>query len=296
MRSVAKKEQFDFWFDAEPLLGARKKSLLGKAMTPLPGATLSRAQVHALAAFAEANGLDFDAFIRPNQRKSPLPGLVLDGDCEARLLFQDTPRIEFGNHGFRFLLHENDLSPTRRGYIAIRHDLEAPHMFLRSHTPGAMTPLAVASPVVNFLGAFDFERSDPAHTSLDVFRERAAILDDLPDAPYRAYVEPGLEDQARTLLVGSAAPHLAELSESFDVENDGGWLFAYSYFGDVSTVDPESWAWAFAAASRMLDVLEAWGADYSSARLPWRTERVVRRPKHLDGALRALAPVMRKLK
>lgn len=293
---MAKKKPTELWFDAEPLLGAQKKSLLGKAMTPLPGATLSRAQVYALAAFAEANGLDFDAFIRPKQRKTPLPGLVLDGDCEARLLYQDTPRIEFGNHGFRFLLHESDLSPTRRGYIAIRHDLQLPHMLLRSHTPGAMTPIAVASPVVNFLGAFDFERTDPSHTALDAFRERAVILDDLPDAPFKAYLEPGHEDHARNLLAGDAAPHLADLSRSFDIENDGGWLLVYSYFGDISTVDPETWAWAFAAASRMLDVLEVWGADYSAAHLPWRTGRVVKRPKHLDGALRAFAPVMRKLK
>lgn len=308
-----------FWFDTAPLAAVgRTWNPLGKLTSLLPGRQLSEAQHEALHAFAKANALAYVSWAESGERRTPLPSLVLDGTCEAIVLDDEgTTYLEIGNHGWRYWLGEDDGSPSRRGYIAMRHGLDLPHMYLDRRGPGAATALAAASTVINVAGFFDPERSDPSLTAVDRFRHRALRLD-LPTAlGFTAYVEregapdkksfgrkakaeaareAEILDDRRTatalpLIDGSASALLSELAESFDIEIDREWVFLYSAFGELSTLDPEIWAWAFGAASRLTDLLAIWGEDVGDRRgRTWYTADRIQRPRKADGELRALVP------
>lgn len=333
-RSDARQE---YWFDAAPLVGARGlRNPLAKLGSALPGRKLTESQHDALAAFSQANGRGYQSWIESRERAVPLPSLVLNGTCETILLDgprepsvsdDGTPYLEIGNHGWRFWKAEDDGSPSRRGYIAIRHDLDLPHMYLASRGPGAATVLAAASTVVNVAGYFDLGSQDPTTTPVDDFRRRATKLELPPSSGFAAYVEAGYSTTGRSkaelrrqfgrkaraegkllaarepeldaaraaaaaaLLDGPAASQLSLLADSFDIEVEREWIFAYSSFGELSTLDPEIWAWAFGSASRLVDVLEAWGAKLPGARdRPWYTAEHIERPQKVEGELRALMP------
>ena len=332
-RSDAREE---YWFDAAPLSGSRSGvNPLTRLGSLLPGRQLRDEQHEALVDFAEANGLLYSSRSEVRNRIVPMPSLVLDGTCEAIVMDGDpdadpasgAPHVEIGNHGWRFWKADDDGSPSRRGYIAIRHGLDLPRMYLAARGPGAATVLAAASTVVNVAGSFDPERSEPTITPVDGFRKRATRLE-LPEslgftayveanrlmtsrakadlkaefghkaraeAKRRAKLEPELDAaraaRAEGLVRGPAAPLLSELATSFDIEVEGDWIYAYSSFGELSTLDPEIWAWAFGSASRLIDVLEAWGLDASGTRNhPWYTPESIERPRKIDGELRALVP------
>lgn len=284
-----------YWFDTAPLgTAARPRNPLTRIGSLLPGRQLTNAQHDALADFAEANGLSYQSWIESQERAVPLPSLVLDGTCEAIVLNSgngDTPYLEIGNHGWRYGKGEDDGSPARRGYIAIRHGFDLPRMYLQSQDPGAATVLAAASTVVNLSGFFDLERLDPTITPVESFRRRATRLELPPSLGFITYVDAEQAPRATALIDGPAAPLLSELAASFDVEVEREWIYAYSNFGELSTLDPEVWAWAFGSASRLLDVLAAWGTDIGDVRgRAWYTARHTPRPRKLDGELRALAP------
>ncbi|GAB2558268.1 hypothetical protein [Leucobacter ruminantium] len=330
------REQQEYWFETDPLEGAgRSRNPLAKLGSVLPGRQLTGAQHDALAEFAKANGLLYSSWSEVRNRIVPMPSLVLDGTCETIVMDGDpdtdpaagAPHIEVGNHGWRYWKAEGDGSPSRRGYIAIRHCLDLPRMYLAARGPGAATVLAAASTVVNVAGFFDFERSEPDVTPVDSFRKRATRLELPPSLGFTAYVdakwsttsrakadlkaefgrkagaeakrraklEPELDAAraatAEALIDGPAASLLSELAESFDIEVERDWIYAYSSFGELSTLDPEIWAWAFGSASRLIDVLAAWGLDASGTRdRAWYTSESIERPSKVDGELRALMP------
>lgn len=321
----------DYWFDAAPLTESPRRRSAAEALSSvLPGKQHSDAQQEALLAFATANGLSYISWLAPRERSEPLPSLVLD-DASMTLISGHAPqRFEFGNHGWRFWKGEGDGSPSRRGYIAIRHGLALPHLYLDANGPGAATLLAAASTVVNAAGFFDFERTSVDESAVDAFRKRAVALDLPTSAGFTAYVDAGRPSErtaaagrkapfgrnspfgrksqaraadeaaaaraedlaaAEALLTGPAGPLLAELADSFDVEVEENWVFAYSTFGELSTLEPEIWAWAFGSASRLVDVLEIWGLDATELRQQaWYTSDRIERPARVDGALQALVP------
>ena len=329
-----------YWFDTTALDDvARSRKPLAKIGSLLPGRQLTNAQHDALADFAEANGLGYQSWIESRKRAIPLPSLVLDGTCEAIVLDGsaesieagssegNSPYLEIGNHGWRYWKGEDDGSPSRRGYIAIRHGLDLPRMYLDSRSTGAATVLAAASTVVNVAGFFDLERPDPTLTPVESFRKRATRLELTGEPGFTAYVEardlstsraqaelkaefgrkakaegklraarePELDAaraaRASVLLDGPAAPLLSELSGSFDIEVEREWIYAYSRFGELSTLDSEIWAWAFGCASRLVEVLAAWGLDTSGAGdRAWYTADRIERPEKVGGELRALMP------
>lgn len=333
---MASKTPRAYWFDTESLMGAKpSRNPLAKLGSVLPGRQLTGAQHEALNEFAEANGLIYSSWSEVRNRIVPMPSLVLDGICEAFVMdglpevdpAAGAPHVEIGNHGWRYWKADDDGSPSRRGYIAIRHGLDLPRMYLAARGPGAATVLAAASTVVNVAGFFDFERSEPTITPVDGFRKRATRLE-LPESlGFTAYVEanrpmtkktkaelkaefgrkakaeakrmaqlePELDAaraaRAEALIDGPAAPLLSELAASFDLEVERDWIYAYSSFGELSTLDPEIWAWAFGSASRLIDVLVMWGLDASGTRdRVWYTSESIERPRKVDGELRALVP------
>lgn len=326
-----------YWFDTTALdTAARPRNPLAKISSLLPGRQLTSAQHDALADFANANGLGYQSWIGSRERAVPLPSLVLDETCESILVDGkaeppegDTrsPYLEIGNHGWRYWKADDDGSPSRRGYIAIRHGLGLPRMYLASLGSGAATVLAAASTVVNVAGYFDLGSQEPTTTPVDDFRRRATKLDLPPSIGFTTYVEAGYSttnrakaelkakfgrkakaegkllaaheaelDVARAvtaaaLVSGPAAPLLSGLAASFDIEVEGEWIYAYSTFGELSTLDPEIWAWAFGSASRLIDVLSVWGLNAIAVHdRAWYTPESIGRPRKVDGELRALLP------
>ena len=272
-----------YWFDARPLSG----SGLGRLRLP------TRSRSGAIEEFARANRLAYAASTQPEERD--LPGLLLTGECKDVVATTVEPRVEFGNHGWRFWVGSDDLVPSRLGYIAVRHGLDLPHVLVDfAGVLGAATPLNVASAALTALSIFDEDKTEADQSPIARFKHRSERVD-LPDgAGLTAHGEKGRIDEAAAVLSTDALPILADLAGSFAVEIRDGWLIVYSFYGDVSTQDPEVWAWVFSSASRMLDLVGLWETTRVAAGSAHRhepgfyTERRVERPTKLDGALRFL--------
>lgn len=277
----------DYWFDAGPLLAQQTKSSpLKKLKSLLPGGEES--ELNLLEDFARANGFGYDALLQVRDRKFPLPSLVIRDHCDSVLTQHDTPTLEFGNHGSPIWALESN-EPTRRGYIAIQHDLELPHTYVTSNGPGTISVEIIAATAITIMGIFSADRSEfSGFTPVETFRCDSAKLEMLPtDCGFNAHAEPTRKGEAHTLLTGTALPLVSHLAGSFDLELRDKWLFAYGYFGDLSTLDPEVWAWALSIASRMFDLLNEWRTrEYAGPERGWYTSEWIERPSKLDGALR----------
>lgn len=266
-----------YWFDAVPLIASSSGwNPFAKLNSFLPGRSLSEAHHDTLAAFAEANGLGYMSWIERSERATPLPSLVLNGTCEAIIVDNDSPYLEIGNHGWRYALGDIGGAPSRRGYVAIRHDLDLPHTYLNSLATGP----SIISMVVQTAGLFDAERSEWDSTAVEAFNRKSVRLKALPRAfGFTANTKSGDETEVMAMLSGPAQPLFSEIAAAFDVELRGEWLCAYSRFGELSTLDPQTWAWAFATASRMIDALALCGAHISNAyERSWYTTDRVDRP------------------
>lgn len=310
----------DYWFDATPLAPG-DRSFRPRLDRLLPGGRLSGEDHDAIAAFAQANGLEYDALLA--RRGEEFRSLVVHGTGEAVVRGAGTPGLEIGNHGLRFMPGDLD-GASRRGYVAVRHGLDLPHIFWDSRSPDAATPLNLASKALEVAAMLDWSEGAGSESSMSSFRSRSTWLElherlAGTDAGSRATrkaaraaartaageavraqgygtrVEKGREGEAAALLSAEARPVVAGLAESFDVEANGPWLLAHSKFGDLSTRDPRVWAWAFSAASRLVDLAALWGAEVADLRRPgWYTAQRVDRPARLDGALASLLPQRRR--
>lgn len=195
-------------------------------------------------------------------------------------------RAQFGNHGTKYWIGDSDNRPSRRGYIAVQHGLQVPRMYLESFAFGAVTPLNVASTVLNFVSIFDNAEGATSQAPSQVFYRQSETIKLPKGAGFRPQCERGRVEEGRALLTTDAMAILKELARSFDVEVRDGWLLAYSSYGDITTKDPEVWEWAFGATSRMIDLVRLWGADaHFAAEWSHYTAEWVPRPKSLDGTL-----------
>ncbi len=222
------------------------------------------------------------------------------------------PYVQFGNHGSKYGLGDDLTKPSRRGYIAVRHSQQVPHLYVEGPVFGALTPGNVASSVIKVLGVIGNDTGQPPAWSFGAFAENSEKIELPRGVGFRALCWTGhgerkknterslgtkVGDQEklreRALLeAGGALPTpeairvLTWLCQSFDVELREGWLVAYSSYGDVTTTEDEVWAWVLSAASRLLDLLRIWGAESSlGSAAAWFTEDWVERPKSLDGSL-----------
>jgi len=235
-----------FWFDATPLERGSAVRRLGALR---PGGD------QPVRAFAEANGLDFHATARAGSPGLPeLPGLYFGRRCTDVVATRTAPYVELGNLGWRFVV-ATDFEPHRRGYVAVRHDLPLPHVFCSARGSRGLSATGVLSTVAAVASLLDENAAGDDDSPLGRFRRGATELDPGPTATgVRPYCRKGEEHRARALLTGDALALLEELAADFDVELHDSWLFAYARHGDVSTRDPAVWAWAFSAASRMVDL------------------------------------------
>lgn len=218
-----------------------------------------------IAAFAAANGLTYRATV--TNAGADQPGIHLDDDMDhvvATLGGPEsaagsvTPYVEFGNH-------------MSRGYIAVRHDLLLPHVVVHSRFAGKKANALATAAVLGWVAldtvAAD-RSSDESPTKSGRFMKVATKLKDyppktiLPDGsgkprrPFSVYIAKPDLAAGIALVKGPAVSALYEFARSFHLEFREGWLIAYNQYGEVSTTDPDTWAWIFSTASRMLDLLD----------------------------------------
>ncbi|WP_408898011.1 hypothetical protein ACJ5H2_02630 [Nocardioides sp. R1-1] len=279
-----------FWFDATPLVERRSSGVAGRLL-PRSGGSIEE--------FAHANDLDYDPGV-----KGDLPSLLIGAQsvCKDVVATRGEPKVEFGNHGWRYWKGSDDLVPSRQGYIAVQHGRALPHVLVSfAGAVGAMTPLNLASAAITAVGQLNFEDvTDSDGSPFEKFRTKGTRVELPAGAEVTAHTEKGREGEAQELLSGETLAALADLARSFTVEVREGWLLAYSHYGDVSTRDPEVWAWVFSVASRMLDLAQLWrethpaaageyvAAGFDERAVPFYTDQRVERPSKLDGSLRFL--------
>lgn len=276
--------QAPWWFDAT-------------ALTRRPRLGLSRLRgddTGALTAFARANGLRHET--------EPHGSIVSFGPRERAqvddlVTFAGRPEVEFGNCGSSFSVDFDHL-PPRFGFIAVRHGLDLPLLTASFHgVVGAKTIGNVGTLALNVLGTLAADSSDHAPGPYARFRAGSVTL--LRARSDGVTVNAAEQDEAaaRALLTPPVVAELTELSRSFLVEIRRDWAFAHSFYGDVSTTDPEVWAWVFSVASRMLDLTHGWqqawppldptvpGRAPDPRAVPFYTAQRVPRPRRLDGVL-----------
>lgn len=278
-----------FWFATSALETRKRRSAKEALNSLLPGQNATPDEDDLIANFAAANGLKYHSLLDGVEYDLRLPSLVVSGSRESMVINQESPYFEIGNHGWRFMPGSGDDTPSRRGYIAIRHNLDLPRAVISSLVGQAGTLLAAATIAINVVGIFG-EEGISERTPLEEFRRKATKIEGI-DKSLRFYVhaEKTRVADVEALLTDEVRTHLTELAKSFDLELRGEWLFVYSSYGDLSTVDPEIWAWTFSALSRVLDVLALWGADVRVGRAgSWYTSEEYERPAKRDGVLRTM--------
>lgn len=231
-------------------------------------------------------GMTYTARIDRDDREPR--GMCFEDPCKDVVQTIGEPYVQFGNTGWKYWVGDDDFKPSRRGYIAIRHELVLPRLVLETRSGGALSPLNVASNVLTVLSAFD-ENRDSVRTPVRAFADKATELTVPSGLRMRAW---GAKEQAKDaagLLAVAPTSALHDLASSFDVDIREGWVVAFSTFGDLSTDDPEIWEWAFASASRLIDLLRVWGDPDFGQEWAHYTPESVQRPASLDGSLRVLA-------
>lgn len=200
------------------------------------------------------------------------------------------PSIAWGNTGEKYWISDSG-KPGRRGYIAVRHDLDLPDLYLRSTDAGALTVTNLAARgLARGLAVFNAIPSaesdpEPGH-GIKAFERRSVALAVPASAGFVAHGDKNRAAQGRELLTGESLELLSWVSRSFDVEVHGEWLVAHCNYGDVSTDDPQIWAWVLSVTSRLLDVLDQWGPEGLRADSWARyTSERIERPTSRDGVL-----------
>lgn len=130
-----------------------KKKLLShgkKAFDMLESALDSRTKE--LTRVAAAHGFTYVG--RGDQGELAVEGMLLGipGNRESNDVVELTGdlSIQVGNNGWKYGLVDDDFRPSRRGYIAIQHRLEVPHMLAETKSFGAKSVLNVGSAVLRF--------------------------------------------------------------------------------------------------------------------------------------------------
>ncbi len=207
---------------------------------------------------------------------------MLTSTRESVVSYPSVPQVEFGNYGWRYLPSDLNEHPNRRGYVAVQHGMDLPEVFTQDTSlRDRPSLLGMASKVIEIVDFFDpdspVDSRDEGGAGPPYPYQR---LDLPPGHEFVAWAEKKRYDEASGLVTGYAFRLLAEIATSFDIEMQGGWLFVYSHHGELSTLDPDTWAWAFSVASRMLDIVDLWGADFGGDRsdVPFYTTHRIERP------------------
>lgn len=265
--------------DAKKLLNPGKKAF-GMLESALDSRTKELIQVAAAHGFAYVG--------RGDRGELAVEGMLLDipGNRESNDVVELTGdlSIQVGNNGWKYGPVDDDLRPSRRGYIAIQHRLEVPHMLAETIGFGAKSVLNVGSAVLRFASGWSSE-SDPDSPIASFGRDSEKLP--LPkDSGFRARCEKDGIAAGSELLTPEALRIMSGSADSFDIEIRSGWVLIYSNYGDLVTRDTETWDWVLSSASRVVDLLRLWGAGPEWAH-GWEhySQEWVERPRKLGGAL-----------
>ncbi|HSX66539.1 hypothetical protein [Nocardioides sp.] len=267
-----------YWFDVRPLEGGRAASM---------GRLRPGARSQSIERFAVANGLQYAGTSRPGDEEHPISGAAVSRwvtTCEDVVRWDGPQRVEFGNSGRAISVN---LKPTRFGFIAVEHGIELPDFRLTSRSLGTISParavsigLGVGAMVLSAIPGGDGDFGTPMGKAPATSRSDKR-LDRSRDLGYDVWLAPEDEERVEAFLRGSG-DFWKLLSASFDVHVADGWLVLESLHGDLATLQPADWAWAFSTASRVLDQIGAWSGDAAvvsaARRATFYTELQVGRP------------------
>ena len=298
-----------YWFDVDPLLQEQQKPerpTYANLRTGLGRGASVKERLSALKqvelgglvketfagsadpieAFAEANGLDYRHYLRPtaypHRNDDPImyrPGLLFrkygGRECNDFVSWAGLPYVEFANMSAG-TVEAGDA--TGWGWIGIRHGLDLPHVVLDARANDAAKPNRSGRTVTSLTE--HARGSKPALATVQA-PLTALSLGGESDERFQAWVETAREQEAVKLLTGPLLSAAEESARSFDVEFVEGWTFLYGYALNVSTTDPDRWAWLFSLASRWLDVLTPRMpvADRAPEPAPFYTRETRQRPE-----------------
>lgn len=272
-----------YWFDIEPLLQkpakperptyARLRTGLGKGATVKQRlAALKDVELGGLVKdtfassaepielFAQANGLDYRSWLRPSAYLLPSddptryrPGSLFrkngGTECNEFVTWSGPPYVEFANMSASSV---DAADAAGWGWVGIRHGLDLPHVVLDARANDARKPNRRGRTVTS-LTEHGKGSKGVLHTARTPLS--AVSLGGEADQAFQVWVEDARQQEAVELLSGPLLSVAEESARSFDVELVEGWTFLYGYCLQVSTKDPDRWAWLFSLASRWLDVL-----------------------------------------
>ena len=193
--------------------------------------------------FARANGMSYV----PKITQPALPGMIFSRGTSREstdLVRGGTPRfVEFANYEYTTGSGKSR-STHRWGYVAIKLDVPLPNIVLDAKGNNSMfgTNLPVA---------------------LD--KQQRLSLEGNFDDSFTLYCPKDYERDALYLFTPDIMARFIDHAAALDVEIVDNWLFLYSR-RDLSTIDPETWAWIFATVRALLEKLAQWAR--------WRDERL----------------------
>ncbi len=204
----------------------------------------AHARWYRLDRFAAANGMRW----YPEAADPPLPGMIFDlghSRLSSDIVRGDRPRlVEFANYQYKTGSDKEETTHSW-GYVAVKLATPLPHIVLD----------AVGNNSV-------FGSNLPA--SFD--RHQRLSLEGDFDAHFALYCPEGYERDALYLFTPDIMVRFIDNAAALDVEIVDDWLFLYTQ-GEVSTLDPATWAWLFSVVGALLDKLGQWER--------WRDDRLV---------------------
>lgn len=220
-----------------------------------------RLRAYRLDRFARANGMSY-LVERPQPR---LPGMIFNigGSREATDIVRGSrPRlVEIANYQYTTESSDDNKTIHRWGYVAIKLDVPLPNIVLDAKSNnllfGSNLPISLKR------------------------RQRLSLEGDF-DKHFTLYCPEGYETDALYLFTPDIMTRFIDHAAALDVEIVDDWLFFYAK-RDLSTLDPETWAWLFSTVHALLDKFGQWAR--------WRDERLrVDAAAHAETHTAAMSP------
>lgn len=192
--------------------------------------------------FAQANGLVYE----PRVSAPALPGMIFslgNSRLSTDVLRGSTPRfVEFGN--YQYTVRSGKSSTTYRwGYVAVKLDVPLPNI------------------VLDAVGNNGFGSNLPASFQ----KEQRLSLEGDFDKHFTLYCPKGYEQDALYLFTPDIMARFIDNAAQLDVEIVDDWMFLYAP-RQVSTLDPDTWAWLFGAVGALMTKFDQWAR--------WRDDRL----------------------
>ncbi|HWS49617.1 MAG TPA: hypothetical protein VN241_01275 [Microbacterium sp.] len=208
------------------------------------GVRRARVTRYRLDRFARANGMSYV----PRLANPGLPGMIFSigtGRLAKDLVRGRSPRfVEFGNYQYTVKSGKNSTTYTW-GYVAVKLDVPLPNIVLDALGNNSV-----------------FGSNLPASFR----KEQVLSLEGDFDRYFRLYCPAGYERDALYLFTPDIMARFIDNAAQLDVEIVDDWMFLYTR-RQVSTLDPATWAWLFAAVGALMTKFDQWAR--------WRDERLL---------------------